>query len=82
MANMIGSGSDSIRTLMLLLLAYRWIPGSGRGVELGKLTGVGVAVARPRRRAWPRLRAAAFVAFVTLISCVLHEECHGGAGWC
>ena len=64
----------------MLLVVYRWIKGSGRGIELGNFAGVGVAVAKPRHGAWPRLRAAPFLAFDTSISCALHVECYGGAG--
>ena len=72
MASLVGCSSGSNRASTLLLVDGRWIPGSGRGVELGKFAGVGVDVARPRCGAWPRLRAAPFMVFVTLISCALH----------
>ena len=75
MASAIGCSSDSNRTSILLLVVGRWIPGSGRGVGLGKFAGAGVAVARPRCGAWPHLRAAPFVACDTSIGCALLIEC-------
>jgi len=75
MASAIGSGSDSIRTSILLLVVCRWIQGSDRGVGLGKFTGADVAAARPRHGAWPCLRAAPFVACDTSIGCASLVEC-------
>jgi len=77
-ASAIGSGSDSIRTSMLLLVVCRWIQGSGIGVGIGNFAGAGFVVARPRRGAWPRCRAAPFVACETSIGCASLVECQGG----
>ena len=80
MASAIGSGSDSIRTSILLLVVCRWIQGSSKGVGLGNFAGAGVAMARPRHDVGPRLCAAPFLVFDTSISCALHVECYGGDG--
>ena len=44
-ASLVVRGSDSIRASRWLLLAYRWLPGSSRGVVLGEF--VGVRLLRP-----------------------------------
>ena len=75
MADALEYSSDSNRTSTLLPVVCRWLKSSGRGVGLGKLTGVGVDAARPRCGAWPRLRAALFLVFDTSIDCASLVEC-------
>ena len=75
MADALECSSDSNRTSILLLVVGRWIQGSGRGVRLGKFTGAGVAVARPRHDVWPHLCTAPFLVFDTSINCASLVEC-------
>ena len=75
MASAIGSGSDSIRTSILLLVVCRWIQGSGKGVGLGNFASASVAVARPRRGAWPHLCAALLLVYDTSIDGASLIEC-------
>jgi len=74
-ASVIGSGSDSIRTSILLLVVCRWIQGGDKGVGLGNFADADVATARPCCGAWPHLCAAPLLVYDTSIDGASLVEC-------